>query len=153
MYCWGTYQRNFVWKTDLFLFSDVIAKSPNKVRAYDHLANAYEQRDQIDEAIQLCRKGIALNPDFPDSHNNLGVCYLDKGWVDKAIMEFKHAIRINPNHAKSHYNLGIAYGARGQYDLAFEHIKTAKETSSKGEWEHLVKGIKVQPPIIHEELK
>jgi len=114
----ATYQRNFVWEDDFFLWSDVVKKFPNKARPYNNLASACEKRGLIDQAILLARKSIALNPNLAEPHNNLGICYLDKGWGDKAAAEFKHAIRINPNLAQVRSNLGLAYRMLGK--IAFQ---------------------------------
>ena len=36
----AAYQRNFIWKNDLSLWSDVVKKSPGKVRPHDYMGIA-----------------------------------------------------------------------------------------------------------------
>ena len=128
-YGWATYQRNFVWKGDIILWSDVIKKSPAKARPYNYLGLAFHKVGDLDDAIQQYKKSLSLNPFYADAHNNIGISYFDKGLVDKAIAHFKHAIEINYAHADAHYNLGIAYGSKGLYDMAYEEMQRGYELS------------------------
>lgn len=126
-YGWSTYERNFVWKDDLSLWSDIAKKSPDKARVYNYLGLAYHKVGDLDNAILQYKKGLSLNPFEIEAHINLGVSYFDKGLLDKAITHFKHVIEINPNNADAHYNIGIAYGSKGEYDLAYEEIRKGIE--------------------------
>jgi len=123
IFSWTTHQRNFIWKDELTLWSDVVKKSPFKARTYEHLGLAYHRVGDIDNAILQYKKSLSLNPFQADVHNNIGISYYEKGLVDKAINHFKHAIEINPSHADAHYDLGVAYGDKGLIDLANEEIR------------------------------
>jgi len=127
LYGWATFHRNFVWKDDLSLWSDIAEKSPDKARVYNYLGLAYHKVGDLDNAILQYKKGLSLNPFEIEAHINLGVSYFHKGLVDKAITHFKHVIEINPNNADAHYNIGIAYGSKGEYDVAYEEIRKGME--------------------------
>ena len=120
--CWGTYDRNMIWKDDLSLWTDNVKKSPGDPRAHQYLGLAYHYAGDIDKAIKEYKKSLSLNPLQADVQNNIGVSYFYKGDVDAAITHFKHALSIEPANADAHYNLGIAYGEKGLYDLAYEEI-------------------------------
>ncbi len=126
-YSWSTYERNFVWKDDLSLWSDIAEKSPDKARVYNYMGLAYHKVGDLDNAILQYKKGLSLNPFEIEAHINLGVSYFHKGLVDKAITHFKHVLEINPNNADAHYNIGIAYGSKGEYDVAYEEIRKGME--------------------------
>ena len=139
----NTYQRNFIWKDDLSLWSDVVEKSPNKARPHTCLGLEYQRRSLTDRAILQYEKSISLELRDANAHNNLGLCYFDKGWIGRAIEQFKHAVRIAPNHVEAHYNLGMGYGSKGLYDLAFKEIRKAKELSSRNRWKSILKETKI----------
>ena len=139
----AAHQRNFVWKDDFTLWSDVVEKSPDKARPHTCLGLEYQRRSLTDRAIFQYEKSISLEPRDADAHNNLGLCYFDKGWIGRAIEQFKHAVRIAPNHVEAHYNLGMGYGSKGLYDLAFKEIGKAKELSSKNRWKSILKETKI----------
>ncbi|NCO68724.1 MAG: hypothetical protein COY75_05780 [Nitrospirae bacterium CG_4_10_14_0_8_um_filter_41_23] len=123
IYGWATYERNFVWKDEVTLWSDIIKKSPDKYRGYNEVGMWYYERCLIDDAIPYFEKGLSLNPYFGSAHNNLGLCFLGKGLIDPAIEEFKQAIRANPFNGMYHINLGIAYWQRGLNNLAYKEIQ------------------------------
>jgi tetratricopeptide (TPR) repeat protein len=127
IYGWATYQRNFVWRGDLSLWSDIVKKSPFKARAYNYMGLAYDKAGDLDNAVLQYKKSLSLNPLYADAHNNIGVAYFDMGLVDKAITHFKHAIEINPFHADAHYNLGVAYGDKGAINNAYEEMRKGIE--------------------------
>lgn len=122
IYGWATYQRNFVWKDGLSLWSDNTKKSPLKARVYNYSGLAYHKVGDMDNAILQYKKSLSLDPFNIEARINLGVSYFHKGLVDKAIINFKHALEINPKNADAHYNLGIAYGAKGLDDLAYKEM-------------------------------
>ena len=122
-YGFTTYQRNFIWKDNMSLWTDIVEKSPNKARGYNELGVAYHKVGELDNAIMQYKKSLSLNPFSANAHNNIGISYFDKGLVDKAISHFKHAIEINPSHADAHYNLGVAYGDKGFINMANEEIR------------------------------
>jgi len=132
----ATYQRNFVWKDDITLWSDVVKKSPQKLRGYYGLARAYEETGRYDLAIEYY-KGILqqkvmsrMNSEvFSDIHNSLGLLYCKIGRVDEGIEDFKNAIQINPSHVKAHNNLGLAYLTKGLVDEGIEELKNAIKTN------------------------
>ncbi|MDP2279452.1 MAG: tetratricopeptide repeat protein, partial [Nitrospirota bacterium] len=126
-YGWAAYQRNFIWKDDLSLWSDVVKKSPNKARGHNEVGMSYYERQMPDEAIPFFKKSLSLNPGYAIAHNNLGLCFLANGWVDPAIDEFKQAIQADPFHGMYHINLGIAYWEKGLSDLANKEMQLGKE--------------------------
>lgn len=125
--CFATYQRNFLWKDDLSLWSDVVKKSPNKYRGYNEIGTWYLKKKLIDNAIPYFQKSISLNPGSGASHNNLGLCFLGKGLIDPAIEEFKQAIRTNPSDGMYHINLGMGYWLKGLNNLASNEMRIGKD--------------------------
>jgi tetratricopeptide (TPR) repeat protein len=122
-----SYERNFIWKDEFSLWSDVKKKSPNKYRAYNEIGRWYLRKLLIDEAIYAFTKSITLNPNADIAHNNLGYSLMAKGLIDPAIEEFKHAIRIDPSIGIYHINLGIAYMLKGSNNLAHEELQIGKK--------------------------
>ncbi|MBC2695977.1 MAG: tetratricopeptide repeat protein [Desulfobacteraceae bacterium] len=144
----ATYQRNFAWKDNLSLWSDVVKKSPGKARAHDYMGIAKYKSRLINDAVKHHQLAINIDPAYPYPYVNLGICYFDKGNVDSAITQFKHAIQLSPRNADAHYNLGIAYGSKGLYDMAFKEMRIARMLGSGQQWKKLVKGIKGTMPSI-----
>lgn len=74
--CFFTYERNQLYQDRLLLWSDAVAKSPNKARPHNNLGYAYALRDDWDHAIEEFRTAARLDPDFIIAHQNLRDAYL-----------------------------------------------------------------------------
>ena len=74
--CFFTYQRNLLYQDRVLLWSDTVAKSPNKARPHNNLGYAYALRDDWDRAIEEFRTAARLDPDFILAQKNLRDAYL-----------------------------------------------------------------------------
>lgn len=76
----AAHQRNFVWKTDHTLWSDVVEKSHNKARPHVNLGNSYFEKGFLNQAIARYKTAIEINPIQPYAkpYYNLGVAYEKK---------------------------------------------------------------------------
>jgi tetratricopeptide (TPR) repeat protein len=131
LYGWAAYERNFVWKDNLSLWSDVVEKSPYKARGYNEIGMYYYERQMPDTAVSFFRNSLFLDPNSGAGHNNMGLYFLSKGLLDAAIEELKLAIQLNPSLGMYHVNLGIAYLGKGMYDLAHKEIQLGKDLRRK----------------------
>ncbi len=113
-----TYERNKVWKDDLSLWSDVVSKSPKKVRPLYNLGVAYSTLGQWDKAIDVFSNALQIDAKNTDCYYNRGVSYANLNQWDKAIADFSKAIQIDKNLIYAYYNRGVAYGHLGQLDNA-----------------------------------
>ncbi len=111
-----TYARNAVWRDELTLWSDVIAKSPNKARGYFFRGREYLLRGDDARARADFEKTLELYPSYEDAHVNLGIISYRAGDNDLALYHFREALAINPINRDAQFNLGIVYYNRGDYD-------------------------------------
>ena len=71
-----------------------IELNPDIVQAWNNLANAYLQKDDVDKAIETGKKLLKLAPDFELGHNNLAFAYYSKGDYPKAIEHVDKALEL-----------------------------------------------------------
>ena len=121
----ATHARNVIWKDELSLWSDVVAKSPEKARAHNNLGTAYQTRGLPDDAAREHLAAIRIDPEYADAHDNLGNAYKAQGRIDEAVTEYREAIRLAPGSAEAHSNLGATYAANGQIDDAIRECLEA----------------------------
>jgi len=96
----------------------------NDTYMLNKLGESYNASGRYDEAIDVLKKSIALNPHIAEPHKNIGISYFDKGMVDEAMIEFEKSLTINPHSADTHNNLGMAYYGKGLLDKAIsEYMK------------------------------
>ena len=120
-----TYERNAVWSNAVSLWSDVVKKSPRKVRPHNNLGNALKNQGKIEEAIVHFNKALQINPGYSKAHNNLGTALVSQGKTDEALKHFGIALYINPNYAAAHSNIGVALAGRNQIEKAIVHFRAA----------------------------
>ncbi len=133
-YSFLTYQRNFVWKDEISLWSDVIGKSPNKLRPYKNRGSAYQREGHLDQALADFSKAIELepaNPDNADSYSNRCSVYGMKGLLDQALADGSRAIQLSPTFAEAYNNRAIIYKQKGDLDQALMDYNKAIELRPK----------------------
>jgi tetratricopeptide (TPR) repeat protein len=117
----STYQRNQVWRDEITLWTDTVAKSPHKARPHNNLGLAYTEEGRLPEAIAEFSTAVRLDPAYPDPRVNLAVVYNKQGRLAEATTELVTAVRISPNFPEAHNNLGLAYLKQGRFaDAAAE---------------------------------
>jgi TolB-like protein/Flp pilus assembly protein TadD len=106
--------------------------------AYDYYLKGreyyYRYRKQDNEnAIQLFKKALELDPDYALAYAGLGTAYVTRAttfeftytWWDSAIDVSQKAISIDPNCAEGYLALGYAYWAYGWLNRALEAYEKA----------------------------
>jgi Flp pilus assembly protein TadD len=86
----------------------VIARQGDHADALNLLALAERERGNLDEAVSLSRRAVALfeHPTFLD---NLGVILMDAGDEAAAEAAFKRGLELDPSHVMLLRDLGILY--------------------------------------------
>jgi len=73
LYGFATYQRNYIWKDELSLWSYVVKKSPNKARPYINLASVYVGISRFPDAVEASKEALRLRSDYAEALYNLNV--------------------------------------------------------------------------------
>jgi Tfp pilus assembly protein PilF len=103
------------------LYSKSIDLYPS-AEAHTMLGWARSLQGRLQEAIEECRKAIALDPDFGNPYNDIGAYLLELGKPEDAIGWLEQATSC-PRYQFRHYpwyNLGRAYLAVELYSKARE---------------------------------
>jgi len=120
-----TYRRNTVWRDEYTLWSDVVAKSPNKARPLNNLGNYLYQQGRYEEAVAVYKRAIASNPGYPEIYGNLGTILFYLGKPDESVQALRTAISMDSTNARMHYNLGYIWYAEGEMDNAIAEYQAA----------------------------
>lgn len=123
----ASYARNAVWRDEVVLWSDVVAKSPRKARPRFNLANALLRRRAADEAVRQYLVALEIRPAYPEALGNLGGAYVMLREYDQAIRVLREALSLSPNLNVARVNLGSAYLNRGEPGAAIQEFRAALE--------------------------
>jgi adenylate cyclase len=88
----------------------------------------YEWRDDetaLDHALELARRGVALDDGLPFAHMFLGWIHLWRKEHDQAIAEAKRCLALDPNNAEGHVRLGHILDQAGRPAEGLPFIETA----------------------------
>lgn len=97
------------------------------------------QLGMVNQAENLYKKAIDLEPLNATAYNNLGIIYRAKGDFEKVVTFYQRAVKIDPRNALLHYNLGNVYDDIGKQKQAISHLyKAAKyDPSNSDAWYNL----------------
>lgn len=101
-----------------------ISKKAAKRMAKFHQA---VQEKKADEAIDLIRQVIAMEPDYAVAHHNLGVLLLQKDQVDEGIASFEKALQLQPGYDHARNALRQALFEAGKAALDGKKFAPANE--------------------------
>lgn len=146
----ATYRRNEVYRDEVTLWEDTVAKSPLKARPHTNLSIAYGKAGRPEESIVHFQAAAYLNPEFRKAHGRLGVkqeefdqamrgavatfvqrhltngiAALEKGEIDAAGAEFRAALKLDPDNADAHSDLGYVHAMRKEYEEAIRENREA----------------------------
>lgn len=115
------YSRNKVWKDELTMWTDVVAKSPNKARAYMNRGYAYGNKQQWPQAIADFTKVNEINPNYhAAAYYNLGMAYWTLGQREKSLQNYSQACVVDTMYADAYYGRAVAYFYMNEPDKAFD---------------------------------
>lgn len=89
------------------------------------LADAYRKQGSLEEAFNICKKGLAKHPTYTSARVVLGRIYQEKGNSEEATVEFKKVLEIDPENLMAHSLLGAIYIQKGDYQSAIEEYQKA----------------------------
>jgi tetratricopeptide (TPR) repeat protein len=87
-------------------------------RVFARLADAYRKEGLLDEAIQICRDGLAAHPGSAGGRAVLAQALLERGALDEAEQEFRRVLEQAPEHLPALRFLGDVSAGRGRADEA-----------------------------------
>jgi predicted TPR repeat methyltransferase len=83
-----------------------------------HMARAFQQRGQLEDAEKVYQRIFVVAPDHPDVVHYYGVLLHQLGRSDEAIATIERSLTLEPDRAECYNNLGIILRAKERYDDA-----------------------------------
>ena len=122
---WATAERNRIYRSELSIWTDTVARRPENSRAHGNLADALISAGQIGAGMAEFGVALRLNPADAVANNNYGIALAAAGRGDEAIGRFQQAVRSKPRYARAHYNLGNSLVRAGRYEEAIAAYRAA----------------------------
>lgn len=119
----ATVVRNAAWHDEKSFAADLVAKSPNKGRAWLALAEAWSENPALQG--RYLERGLAVDPANPELHNNYGILLLGRNQAAEAMEHFRRAREITGDTADAWNNIGGAYFVLREPDQALQSFRKA----------------------------
>jgi tetratricopeptide (TPR) repeat protein len=124
----AAYERSGQRQKGVASLRKVLEIQPDFPAALNYLGYTYaEAGENLDEALRLVRRAVALDPDNGSYVDSLGWTYYRLGRHEQARGYLERAARLEPTDATLHEHLGDVYVALGQNDRAREAYRRALE--------------------------
>ncbi len=129
---WLTVRRNDVYRSEVALWSDTVARRPFNARAHYDLGLAYSEQKQFAPAVREYAEALRLDPAGDKSGHQahvieakLGHHLVVLGRLPEAVTHYQSALRLKPDYALAHHNLAEALVQLDRYPEAIVHFETA----------------------------
>jgi len=93
-----------------------------KGRNFAPLADAYRKAGEVDRAIDLCKSGLELHPDYVSAHIVYGRCLIDKKDDPGATLVFQKILQLDPENILALRILSEIAERTGQYEQGAEWL-------------------------------
>ena len=104
-----TLRRNILYQDPIGIWTDVIRRYPDHERAHKSLSVEYYKQGQFNQAVEECRKALALDPGDFEARNNLAAFYYNLGRYKDSLAAYQEIVTEKPNYAAAYSNMGMAY--------------------------------------------
>ena len=94
-------------------------------RVFTRLADAYRREGLLEEAIQICRDGLAAHPGYARGRALLGQLLLERGSLDEAEQELRRILEQAPEHLPALRFLGEICARKGRAEEARRYYEQA----------------------------
>lgn len=93
--------------------------------AFAQLAEEYRRAGNYDEAVRVCRTGLAQHPTYLSARVTLGRALLELGHADLAQTELEYVLHVAPDNLAAIRALAEIHQRRGDLDEALKQFNTA----------------------------
>lgn len=122
---WLSYKRLDSYHDELGLWQEVLRHQPQNYVAHLSMGNIFDDKGNIQQAIEHYREAVRLKPDSRQANQGLGVLLTKTGEYNEAADCFANALRIDPADLRTRINLAGVLTIAGRYD---EAIEVSRET-------------------------
>lgn len=106
-------------------FNKTLEFSNADIETLLNIAQAYEEMEDNNTAIQLYYEAVKRYPDHYQARHSLGIALGAAGFHEQARTELAKAIEIEPENPDAYFNYGLVYELLNDFEKAKEQYKKA----------------------------
>ena len=101
------------YKEAIALCHAILRRYPRCARCYRILGEAYLGQGEHEEAANLFRRVLGVDPEDPIAYAGLGLIFEERGLLQEAIWQMERAFELAPGRDELRHELGRLYAQRG----------------------------------------
>jgi protein O-mannosyl-transferase len=123
-----------LWQDTVRFWTDVVEELPFseqhlekriRVHALNNLGVALQSQDKNEEARNILRRAVRINPSYSPSYVNLAALYEGLGEIPEAESSLKKAVEIDPDSVEGQFALAQFYLRQDRLSAASLHMQKA----------------------------
>jgi tetratricopeptide (TPR) repeat protein len=99
--------------------------------AFAQLAEECRRAGHYDEAVEVCRAGLAIHPAYVSARVTLGRALIELDRLDEAEKELSLVFEAVPNNLAAIRGLAVIFSRRGDFDQALSYYRHALELAPR----------------------
>ncbi len=99
-------------------YRSLIARYPLETEAYLRLNQTLRAQERDEEALQVIRQGLVIDPEWTPLYNHLGSVLMRLGHNDEAMSAYQRGIQLTPKDPNAYDSLGLFHQWIGQFTEA-----------------------------------
>lgn len=116
------------WEQAAAAYEKAVAANPSHARARNNLAETFERRRMLDEALKTYRGAVEVSPAFRLARFNVGRMLLALGRTAEAVTELEKIVEPRDREAPRYlFGLSVAYLRAGRKEEAITWANDAKQ--------------------------
>jgi tetratricopeptide (TPR) repeat protein len=116
---------NSDFSTAINSFRQIISNYPLEVEAYWRLSRLLRGEERLEEALEVAKQGLVIDPGARELYNSIGGAYSDLGRHDEAIAMYHRYTERAPAEPNAHDSLGLGLQWAGRYPEAISAYERA----------------------------
>ena len=109
------------------IYEWLLSGDPNNFDALQLLGSLVLRDGEAQQAVNLLKRALKINPRYPNAHYNLGLALSKLNRHEEAIDSYKHTIDLNSRDADAYNDRGISLQKLARYSEALKSHKQAIE--------------------------
>ncbi|MCP4976660.1 MAG: hypothetical protein GY931_10900 [Maribacter sp.] len=102
--------------------------NPELLSALGYLAVLYIETAKTEDALEILRRMIAINPNNASARFSLGYWYRYIGMINESISEMEMAVKIDPKNS-NYARIGVSYLSAYEFEKALNAFKLGENSS------------------------
>ena len=117
------------YQDEVYRYKKSVDENPADLLIRMDLAGIHLDNDNINEALNVYKSIILLDPTMASAYDKLGKAYMEQGKFQEAANAFEKIVELDQNAVEPYLRLAWIYSNQRRFDLAESYLQVAMQKS------------------------